>query len=56
MHITSTIWICWMSFVARVMRDASENAPISAGENDRTRSYTSWRRSRATLAAVRDAL
>ena len=38
MHITSTIWICWMSFVARVMRDAAENLFISAGEKSSTRS------------------
>ena len=38
MHMTSTIWICWMSFVARVMSDAAEKRFISAGEKSSTRS------------------
>ena len=36
---TDTIWICWISFVLLVIREAVENRFISASENDMTFSY-----------------
>ena len=34
--ITETIWICWISFVLLVIREAVENLSISALENPTT--------------------
>ena len=56
-NITVTIWICWTSFVERVIRDAVDNRLISASENEITRLKMLSRRSQptpaATLAATR---
>ena len=54
--MTTAIWICWMSLVQRVMSEACENRLTSAGEKRMTWAYVSWRRSRAMLAAVREAM
>ncbi len=54
--MTSTVWICVMSFVPRVMSDAAENDWISASENDTTRANSRSRSFAAMPAAVREAI
>ena len=53
--MTITIWICWISLVPRVIREAAENDWISASEKETTFSNRRSRKPRAVLAAVRDA-
>ena len=55
MKRVAAIWICWMSLVQRVMRDAWLNFPTSAGEKCMTRSKVWRRRSRAMVQAVWEA-
>ncbi len=54
--MTSTVWICVMSLVPRVMSDAAENDWISASENDTTRANRRSRSFAAMPAAVREAM
>ena len=54
--ITITIWICWISLVPRVMREAAENDWTSASEKEITFSKRRSRKPRAVFAAVRDAM
>ena len=55
MNSVVAIWICWMSFVQRVMSDAWLNLPTSAGEKCMTWSNVLRRRSRAMVQAVWEA-
>lgn len=51
--IRTSIWICWTSFVERVIRDGAPNWPSSRAEKLWTRSKTAARTSRPKAAAVR---
>ena len=48
-----SIWICWISFVLLVIRDAVENLLNSSLVNPMTFRYTSFLKSWATVAATR---
>ena len=53
--ITTSIWICWMSLVQRVISEAVENVLNSLPEKETTCRNTAKRRFSPNLAATRDA-
>ena len=55
MSRVDAIWICWMSLVQRVIREAWLNLPTSAAEKLMTLWNVSRRRSRAMVHAVCEA-